>query len=107
MPSSAKLRHEWTGDQLRSAADFSNQQFSAQQVANLYLGDSHDNLQEIVPLKLNFSNEALAENMPLPEDLSVAQQLMGEDSGAGAMLHEFPSLRDLETSNLLTNRFMG
>ena len=56
-----------------------------------------------MPVKLNFSNEALHESGhdDLMQDASI---LMG---GADAVLQEFPSLRDLETSNLLTNKFMG
>ena len=53
-------------------------------------------------MKLNFSNEALAENGL--DNMQEASILMG---GADAALQEFPSLKDLETSNMVTNKFMG
>lgn len=108
LPSSAKIgHHEHTEQMIRSGAGADYGHFSAEQMANLNLNDSSNhanNLQEIVPMKLNFSNEALGD-----ESNNFEQQMMHNDqSFAGtAILQDFPSLKDLETSNLLTNKFMG
>lgn len=65
MPSSAKIgHHEHTEQMIRSGAGADYGHFSAEQMANLNLNDSSNhanNLQEIVPMKLNFSNEALGD----------------------------------------------
>lgn len=55
-------------------------------------------------MKLNFSNEALgdADEGMMGHDGSM---LMG--GGVEAVLDDFPSLREFETSNLHTNKFMG
>ena len=56
-------------------------------------------------MKLNFSNEALVDES---NDFNINHaSLMEEGNGTAAILQDFPSLRDLETSNLLTNKFMG
>lgn len=70
LPSSAKLgHHELTEQMIRSGAGADYGHFSAERLANLNLNDNcsdhqanHHHLQEIVPMKLNFSNEALGDD---------------------------------------------
>ena len=56
-------------------------------------------------MKLNFSNEALVDESN--NYINNNGSMMEDNNGAAAILQDFPSLRDLETSNLLTNKFMG
>ena len=62
MQSSGK--HDWTGEQVRSAAfgGSAGGNFSAQHLIGNLGNDSANNLNEIVPMKLNFSNEELGES---------------------------------------------
>ena len=74
--------------------------------------DGQNKIDSVAPMKLNFSNEALGDSAEYQEALgdqsaSMAVENLLHDANAASTLQEFPSLRDLETSNLLTNRFMG
>ena len=97
-----------SGAGLPSAAD----NFSAHNLLNLE-GPGQNFEDGIAPMKLNFSNEALGDSsadlgaIGHERSASVENHMLLLDDSAAAALNEFPSLKDLETSNLLTNRFMG
>ena len=60
-------------------------------------------------MKLNFSNDDLGaqESFDSNGGNPFANNMMNGNPDSAIILNDFPSLRDLETSNLHTNRFTG
>lgn len=74
------------------AGSHGDQRLSAQQLINLdgMGGQEMSNMHGIAPMKLNFADEAI-----------------GAESGFPASIQDYPSLKDLETSNWMTSSFRG